>query len=413
VERLKTRAELFKEKSREQAVAADELQLLQTQQLSFSEVLQQLQEESEHLSAESEAIQTRLNALKTDRQDRYGALDPGRERQELERQLEDLNTTDRSLSREANALRQGLAADHEALQRLQDDVRKTRKEAETAEQELLEQSSAAGFGSLNDIRDGLSILQGEQEMLNHLAGAEHAVVSAREALAALRPKYTTHDSIDTVRWKIADAVKRQKELESVIDGGERTLEQHRQAEREYRDLLQAIVVQEKVFAEAVAAQRGIEGQGDFGGKLQQLLLKHLLEEANRHLALLSSGRYALRPARENAMGLHIEDALQARSLRSVKTLSGGESFLVSLCLALGLSDMAGHHRKIESLFLDEGFGVLDDEMLYKVMSALKGLRANGKTVGIVSHVKRLAQEIPTQIRLEKEPDGSCLITVVA
>ena len=97
----------------------------------------------------------------------------------------------------------------------------------------------------------------------------------------------------------------------------------------------------------------------------------------------------------------------------MKTLSGGESFLVSLCLALGLSDMAGKHRKIESLFLDEGFGVLDDEMLYKVMSALKGLRANGKTVGVVSHVKRLAEEIPTQIRLEKGPGGSSLITVVA
>jgi DNA repair protein SbcC/Rad50 len=75
--------------------------------------------------------------------------------------------------------------------------------------------------------------------------------------------------------------------------------------------------------------------------------------------------------------------------------------------------MAGQHRKIESLFLDEGFGVLDEEMLYKVMSALKNLRANGKTIGIVSHVKRLAEEIPTQIRLEKGPDGFSHIMVVA
>ena len=103
---------------------------------------------------------------------------------------------------------------------------------------------------------------------------------------------------------------------------------------------------------------------------RQLLLKQLMEETNRHLTALSSGRYTLKPATENVLGLHIEDALQARALRSVKTLSGGESFLVSLCLALGLSDMAGQHRKIESLFLDEGFGVLDEEMLYKVMSAL-------------------------------------------
>ena len=276
-----------------------------------------------------------------------------------------------------------------------------------------QQSGAAGFGSLNDIRDGLSILQGEQEVMGRLAGDEGALTAAREALEALRPKHTTQDSFETVRWKISDAIKRQKALEQDIDGGERTLENNRQAEREYRELLQVIAIQEKVYVEAMEENRGIEGHGNAGAKLQQLLLKQLMEETNRHLTSLSSGRYTLKPATENVLGLHIEDALQARALRSVKTLSGGESFLVSLCLALGLSDMAGQHRKIESLFLDEGFGALDEEMLYKVMSALKGLRASGKTVGIVSHVKRLADEIPTQIRLEKEPDGSSRITVVA
>ena len=73
----------------------------------------------------------------------------------------------------------------------------------------------------------------------------------------------------------------------------------------------------------------------------------------------------------------------------------------------------GQGGQIESLFLDEGFGTLDDEMLYKVLAALKGLRANGKMVGIISHVKRLAEEIPTQIRVEKLPGGSSRITIVA
>jgi exonuclease SbcC len=78
-----------------------------------------------------------------------------------------------------------------------------------------------------------------------------------------------------------------------------------------------------------------------------------------------------------------------------------------------LSDMASRERQIESLFLDEGFGSLDDEMLYRVVAALKGLRANGKMVGVISHVKRLADEIRTQIRVEKQPGGVSLITVVA
>ena len=413
VARLKERSELYNLKRRERMAAADELRLLQTQRQAFSELLQRLQEESQPLSKESEAIQMRLNALKTDREARYGDLDPVRERRTLESGVDGLNAEERSLAAEVDTLRQGLAADREILLRLADQALQARTEADAAERDILERSGAAGFGSLNDIRDKLSTLQGEQEIMSRLVGAERTLTAAREALEALRPKHTTLDSLDTVRWKLSDAIKRQKALEQEIDSGERALENYRQAEREYRELLQAIAVQEKVFAEAMEENRSIEGRGDAGAKLQQLLLKQLMDETNRHLTALSSGRYTLRPATENVLGLHIEDALQNSVLRSVKTLSGGESFLVSLCLALGLSDIAGQHRKIESLFLDEGFGVLDDEMLYKVMSALKGLRAHGKTIGIVSHVKRLAEEIPTQIRLEKESDGSSRITVVA
>jgi DNA repair protein SbcC/Rad50 len=413
VERLRQRSEVFRQKRREHAAAVDELQLIQTRQQVFSELLQRLENETQRLSAESETIQARMNALKTDREARYGDLDPGRERQALESQMEGFNAKEQLLAAEADALRHGLAADREALERLREQARQIRSDADAAERSLLEQSSAAGFGSLNDIRDGLSILQGEQEVMRRLAGAEEALTAAREVLESLQPKHTTQDSLDTVRWKISDAIKRQKDLEKDIDGSEHTLEQNVQARRAYRELLQAIAVQEKAYAEAMEANRSIEGQGEAGGKLQHLLLKQLMEETNRHLTALSSGRYALRPAGENVLGLHIEDTLQARALRSVKTLSGGESFLVSLCLALGLSDMASRHRKIESLFLDEGFGVLDEEMLYKVMSALKNLRANGKTIGIVSHVRRLAEEIPTQIRLEKEPGGSSRITIVA
>jgi DNA repair protein SbcC/Rad50 len=413
VSRLKERLELFRRKRMEQTTAADELQLFRTRRQVLSEALERLEASSQHLSAESETIQARLHALKAEREARYGGLNPVHERRTLESRVESLSSEDRSLAAEVDALRQGLAADHEVLQRLADQALQARNEAKAAERDILERSDTAGFGSLDVIRDKLAILQGEQEIMSRLQGAETALTAAREALAALQPKYATQDSLETIRRKITDAIKRQKEFEQDIDGGEHTLENYRLAERQYCELLQAIAVQEKAYAEAMETHRSVDGQGDAGANLQQLLLTQLLEETNRHLTLLSSGRYTLKPAAENGLGLHVEDALQAMALRSVKTLSGGESFLVSLCLALGLSDMAGQHRKIESLFLDEGFGVLDEEMLYKVMSALKGLRANGKTIGIVSHVKRLAEEIPTQIRLEKGPDGFSRITVVA
>jgi exonuclease SbcC len=413
VDHLKERLEHYRNKERERIAAADELERLQMQRLTFSEMLQQLAAEADFLSVESETIQTRLNALMADREACYGVLDPARERLELEIRLESLSSEEISISREFDALRVSLAADREAVGRLHDQAQQLRNEVDTAERNLMDQSVTAGFSTLDAIREGLSILESEQDVTRRLAEAGSTLAAARQALADLQPKHPTQDSLDMIRWKISEADKRHKELEKDIEAGERTLEQHRQAESEYRELLQAIAVQEKACAEAMAIQRSIEGKGQPYETLQHLLLKQLLEETNRHLTALSSVRYVLKSASENPLGLHIEDAFQAGALRPVKTLSGGESFLVSLCLALGLSDMASQRRKIESLFIDEGFGALDDEMLYKVMSALKNLRADGKTVGIVSHVKRLAQEIPTQIRLEKMPGGFSRITVVA
>ena len=111
--------------------------------------------------------------------------------------------------------------------------------------------------------------------------------------------------------------------------------------------------------------------------------------------------------------MEIEDVLQQKSRRSVNTLSGGESFLVSLSMALGLSDMSGNGRKIQSLFVDEGFGCLDDETLYKVLSTLKDLKNDGKMVGVISHVKKLEDEISTKIRLTRMPGGVSRLDVVA
>lgn len=127
------------------------------------------------------------------------------------------------------------------------------------------------------------------------------MTAAREALAALQPKHTTQDSLYTVRWKISGAVKRRNDLEKEIDSCEHALQQILQAERTYRELLQAIAVQEKAYAEAMEAHSSIEGQGQTGGKLQDLLLKQLMEETNRHLTALISSRYALRPAGENVL----------------------------------------------------------------------------------------------------------------
>jgi len=133
---------------------------------------------------------------------------------------------------------------------------------------------------------------------------------------------------------------------------------------------------------------------------QGLTLDHLLQLANRHLGRLH-GRYLLRRKNSGELELDIIDSWQGDAARDTRTLSGGESFLVSLALALALSDLVSHKTSIDSLFLDEGFGTLDGDTLEVALDALDSLNASGKMIGIISHVEGLKERIPAQIRVTK------------
>ncbi len=133
---------------------------------------------------------------------------------------------------------------------------------------------------------------------------------------------------------------------------------------------------------------------------QGLTLDHLLQLANQHLTRLHE-RYLLRRKSTGELELEIVDAWQGDAARDTRTLSGGEGFLVSLALALALSDLVSNKTSIDSLFLDEGFGSLDGDTLEIALTALDSLNASGKMIGIISHVEAMKERIPAQIRVEK------------
>src|SRR5690606_10837163 len=142
-------------------------------------------------------------------------------------------------------------------------------------------------------------------------------------------------------------------------------------------------------------------QGDkFRTFAQGLTLDQLVRLANQHLQRLDGGRYLL--ARDGkGLALSVLDTWQADAQRDTRTLSGGESFLVSLALALGLSDLVSHKTRIDSFFLDEGFGSLDPDSLDVALDALDSLNAQGKLIGIISHVDAVKERIPVQIQVRK------------
>ncbi|MBU1284798.1 MAG: exonuclease subunit SbcC [Gammaproteobacteria bacterium] len=133
---------------------------------------------------------------------------------------------------------------------------------------------------------------------------------------------------------------------------------------------------------------------------QGLTLDHLVYLANQQLERLH-GRYQLARRNSGELELEVIDTWQADAARDTKTLSGGESFLVSLALALALSDLVSHKTSIDSLFLDEGFGTLDGETLEVALDALDNLNASGKMIGVISHVEALKERIPVQLKVHK------------
>ena len=144
---------------------------------------------------------------------------------------------------------------------------------------------------------------------------------------------------------------------------------------------------------------------------QSLTLRQLIGLANLHLEVLSP-RYRLIAASGDELDLRIVDLYQAGVDRPMESLSGGESFLASLALALGLSELASRHHPIDSLFIDEGFGTLDSETLEIALSALENLRSQGKTIGLISHVDLLKERIATQVRVIRGAGGTSQIQVV-
>lgn len=146
---------------------------------------------------------------------------------------------------------------------------------------------------------------------------------------------------------------------------------------------------------------------------QDMTLRHLLKLANKRLKELSE-RYRLEGAQEKDDSLVVADLDMGGQKRSVKTLSGGETFLMSLSLALALSDLASKNIQINSLFIDEGFGTLDPETLDQTLDTLERLQAtSAKTIGIISHVESLKERIGTQIQLQRDGRGYSSLKVVS
>ncbi len=202
-----------------------------------------------------------------------------------------------------------------------------------------------------------------------------------------------------------------KEMRDIIAGLKHKLSENAAAKERIKEKQTAIEAQKKEcrrwgnLHELIGSADGKKYRNFAQGLTFEMMVGH----ANRQLQKMTD-RYLLIRDDAQPLELNVVDNYQAGEIRSTKNLSGGESFIVSLSLALGLSHMASKKVRVDSLFLDEGFGTLDEEALDTALETLAGLQQEGKLIGVISHVPALKERISAQIQVIPQTGGRSQIS---
>ncbi|HLA30589.1 MAG TPA: SbcC/MukB-like Walker B domain-containing protein, partial [Pseudomonas sp.] len=319
--------------------------------------------------------------------------------------LATLQQAEAQLSHEHSRQQQLHGTQQTQAQRLSEDQHDLQEKA----QQWAAALAASPFGdegafqaALLDEQQRGALVQLKQRLDKSLAEAQALKAAADQQLAALQANPASElereqleERLQLLTAELKTLTQRQGEIRAQLQGDD--------ARRLGQQSLFAEIDAKQVEYDLWQQLNSLIGSAD-GAKYrkfaQGLTLDHLVYLANQQIERLH-GRYQLARRGSGELELEVIDTWQADVARDTKTLSGGESFLVSLALALALSDLVSHKTSIDSLFLDEGFGTLDGETLEIALDALDSLNASGKMIGVISHVEAMKERIPVQLKVHK------------
>jgi len=291
-----------------------------------------------------------------------------------------------TLRRERSGLLKGKSADEAeaAVARREGELNlaleKARKEVETA------QNGLSGLqGELKQIASSIEELQVRQKQIEYPEQLPEAIKKQQEE------NLNTERSLSIIEARLLQQAKNKAAVEQIAKE----------------------LSEKQSVADRWAKLNKLIGSAD-GAKFkviaQSYTLNLLLLHANKHLSYLSK-RYKLQQV-PGTLALQVVDCDMCDEIRTVYSLSGGESFLISLALALGLSSLSSNNLNVESLFIDEGFGSLDAESLRTAMEALEQLQMQGRKIGVISHVQEMSERISVQVQVHKKVNGKSVLSVV-
>ncbi|THT98469.1 hypothetical protein E9531_14175 [Lampropedia puyangensis] len=390
------------------------LRSLETELTAQTQALAQQTSQVQALEIEYQAAQTQYalakNNLAQQKQQRQQLLD-GQPADTVETKLQAaLAQAQKSLefaNQQRQAAEQILAQVQARIADLQTRIHALEADLHTAQTQFATRLSAQGFANEDQFCDTLLPLQERTALADQAKALElawAALVAQQRAteaqLANLQmqpPSNAQEEALLAQKTHDLGVLQQAQETMAAI---KHRLSNHAQLQQEQAQQLEAIAAQQRECQrwDHLHALIGSADGKKYRNFAQGLTFEIMVRHANAQLRTLSE-RYLLVRDTQQPLALNVIDTFQNAEVRNTKTLSGGESFLVSLALALGLSRMASQNVRIDSLFLDEGFGTLDEDALDTALETLASLQQEGKLIGVISHVHALKERIATQIQI--------------
>lgn len=411
---LETYASKWKENCEAESEKAKSLAEVTTELKAYQKSLEEQEGECKAAHSELEKCDAAAADLLTKRKELFGEKSADEEENRLKKAAESaeksLAEAQAKLSEKQNEIAQLAGSKKQTEEHLQDET----GQLESAEKAFSLALASQGFESEEAFlqakrsEEFCAALESEEDRLDkNLVRAEANLKTAEDALKKHKESGAFEERLETLEGRKAELSAKAEALSEKILTLKADLK-NGDEKIEKRKKLEEGLAKKSAIAEKWQRMQGWFGKkdgSDFSEFVQAMLLKKLLECANAQLRKISS-RYALVPKGAQSMDLELFDALNAEKPRPASNLSGGETFLVSLALALGLSEFASRAVRIDTLFLDEGFGSLDEATLKETLSMLKELQnAEGKTLGIITHVEAVKEEIPLKIEVKSEFGG--------
>jgi len=382
--------------------------------------LRQQEQQQRSLAGEQQQELAKLQSLQQRRVEILEHPDPKALEQEQLSQLQVHQEKQAASSQIFEQKSQALQQEQQRLQWMEEEYARGQQEHAQNQAELLFALQALGYLSVAEAEaacldpiEAEELQQQSQQLNQRLSISRHDLGNEQMRRASLEQEARTQQTEEELQAQLEQLRLQQDELSQQLGGVQVQLAKDTELRQNQRTLTDQIEKQQQEHRRWASLSELI-GSADgtkFSRFAQSLTLAHLVKLANRHLQKLSD-RYQLQKREGACVEMDIVDRYQADAVRSLESLSGGETFLVSLALALGLSDLARRNHPIDSLFIDEGFGTLDADTLDTALAALETLQAGGKTIGIISHVEALKERLTTQIQVRKNDSGNSTLAVI-